>query len=214
MRHALFVSFLAFTAALVVHAQEIPREYKTGPALIQNVKPLYTPGLLSRNVAGFVELSVVVLIDGKVGDVRVARSLDPEADEEAIRAVKQWVFKPATLNGAPVPATVSVELTFARQSAPTVYRIEDGLTAPVATRRVNPIYPPAVAREGIIGTVLLEGVVRTDGTIGGILVKQSADTRLDSEAIRALSAWQFKPGELAGAPVAVIVQIEMTFNLK
>jgi TonB family protein len=128
--------------------------------------------------------------------------------------VKQWTFKPATLNGAPVATTVSVELAFARQSAPTVYRIEDGVTAPVATRRVNPMYPPDVAREGVIGTVLLEGVVRPDGTIIGILVKRSADTRLDAEAIRALSEWQFKPGELAGRPVAVIVQIEMTFTLK
>lgn len=165
MRHALFVSFFALTAALVVHAQEIPREQKTTPVLIRSVKPLYTPGLLNRNVAGVVELSAVVLTDGKVGDVSVTRSLDSEADEEAIRALTQWSFKPATLNGAPVPVTVSIEITFTRQSAPTVYRMQDGVTAPVATRRVNPMYPRDVAREGVIGTVLLEGVVRPDGAI-------------------------------------------------
>lgn len=214
MRHAFFVSLVVLTTALGVRAQEIPNPYRIGPALVREVKPLYTPGLLNRNVAGFVELSAIVLIDGTVGDVSVTRSLDPEADEEAIRAVKQWGFKPATLNGAAVPVTVSIQITFSRQRAPTVYRIEDGVTAPVATRRVNPMYPPDVAREGVIGTVVLEGVVRPDGTISGILVKKSADKRLESEAIKALSEWLFKPGELAGRPVPVIVQIEMRFNLK
>lgn len=59
-----------------------------------------------------VALGVVVGTDGFAHDVHVVRSLGPGFDEEAIKAVKQWVFKPATSEGKPVPASISIEVVF------------------------------------------------------------------------------------------------------
>ena len=49
------------------------------------------------------------------GDVQVVRSLDPTfgLDNEAIKAARQWRFKPGMRLGQPVPVLVTIELTFA-----------------------------------------------------------------------------------------------------
>ena len=84
----------------------------TAPVLIKEVKPNYTEGAMRRKVQGTVELSAVVTKDGDVGGVSVIQSLDPELDEEAIKAAKQWRFRPGTKDGKPVNVQVSIVLTF------------------------------------------------------------------------------------------------------
>jgi Gram-negative bacterial TonB protein C-terminal len=46
--------------------------------------------------------------------VKVVRSLDTKfgLDEQAIKATKQWTFKPATKDGKPVPCPVAIEQSF------------------------------------------------------------------------------------------------------
>jgi TonB family protein len=92
--------------------------YKPGegikmPRLVKEVKPSYTEGAMRRKVQGVVEMKVVVLDDGTVGnDVIVTRSLDEELDQQAILAVKQWTFKPGTKDDKPVRVQVNIEMTF------------------------------------------------------------------------------------------------------
>jgi TonB family protein len=58
-------------------------------------------------------LELVVTREGRAGQVRVARSLDPGGlDEEAIDAVRQWQFEPGRLAGAPVDVVVTVVMDF------------------------------------------------------------------------------------------------------
>jgi TonB family protein len=65
-------------------------------------------------IQGTVTLDAIVGIDGKISEVRVRKSLDPDLglDHEAVAAVQQWRFSPATRFGEPVPLRVSVELFF------------------------------------------------------------------------------------------------------
>jgi TonB family protein len=58
------------------------------------------------------KLECVVLPDGTVGEVRMVERLHPELDEQAIRTLRQWTFKPGTKNGVPVPVRTEVEMTF------------------------------------------------------------------------------------------------------
>jgi TonB family protein len=60
-------------------------------------------------------LAAVVLDDGKVGDVSVSQSLDSVhgLDEEAVKAMKQWEFKPGTKDGKPVAVRIHVQMRFA-----------------------------------------------------------------------------------------------------
>jgi len=87
----------------------------SSPQLLQEVKPKYTPEALHLSLQGMVVLEAVVMPDGSVGRVRIARSLDSAfgLDQEAIAAVKQWRFRPGMYRGQPVAVVVMIELTFA-----------------------------------------------------------------------------------------------------
>ncbi|MFO7692442.1 MAG: energy transducer TonB [Vicinamibacterales bacterium] len=63
---------------------------------------------------GTVALEAVVLPSGRVGDVRVIRSLDRKhgLDEEAIIAVERWRFRPGRFDGEPVRVIVRIDMTF------------------------------------------------------------------------------------------------------
>jgi TonB family protein len=183
------------------------------PVLTREVHPTYTKAAMDRKVQGTVELKAVVLADGTVGDVTVTRSLDPDLDVEAIRATKQWKFKPGTKDGTPVPVEVAIELSFTLRDGPT-YKVGAGVTAPVVVREVKPNYPESVKAEGIRGTVEMEGTVEPDGTITGIRVTRALDPRLDEEAVKALRQWRFRPGQKDGVAVRVQVNVEMSFTVR
>jgi protein TonB len=86
----------------------------TLPSVVKQVRPEYTQAARDAQIQGTVLLECVVLADGTVGDVSVTRSLDSKLglDEEAVKAMKQWQFKPGTKDGKPVAVRVQVESTF------------------------------------------------------------------------------------------------------
>ena len=86
----------------------------TMPQLVQEVQPNYTAEAMRAKMQGVVLLECVVLPDGTVGDVKIAKSLDKAfgLDEEAIKAARQWRFRPGRRFGEPVPVFVTIELTF------------------------------------------------------------------------------------------------------
>ncbi len=88
------------------------------------------------------------------------------------------------------------------------------LTAPVALSKVDPAYPPDVLRDHVEGTVILYAVIRADGTVDGIKVLNSLDSRLDENAMQALAHWHFRPGTKNGAPVAVEAVVQIPFRMR
>ena len=84
------------------------------PQLVRQVKPSYTSEAMRAKVQGVVLLECVVQTDGGVGNCNVQKSLDNTfgLDQEAIRAARQWRFRPGTRFGEPVPVLVTIELTF------------------------------------------------------------------------------------------------------
>ena len=86
----------------------------TLPVVLVEKKPAYTADAMRAKVQGSVWLECIVMPDGSVGDVKVTRSLDPifGLDQEAIKAARQWKFKPGMRQGEPVPVIITIELTF------------------------------------------------------------------------------------------------------
>jgi protein TonB len=84
------------------------------PQPLKEVKPQYTADAMRAKVQGTVLLECVVMPDGSVGNVEIVRSLDSTfgLDQEAIKAAKQWRFRPGTRFGEPVAVLVTIELTF------------------------------------------------------------------------------------------------------
>jgi protein TonB len=86
----------------------------TLPEIVREVKPAYTAEAMRAKVQGTVLLECVVLQNGGTSDCKVVRSLDPTfgLDQEAVRAARQWRFKPGTRLGQPVPVLITIELMF------------------------------------------------------------------------------------------------------
>jgi len=87
------------------------------PKLVVRSDPEYPVG--SRDVQGTVALELVVDIDGKPTEIRVVKSLGFGLDEQAVKAVRKWRFKPGTKGGQAVPVRVTVEVNFQMLGYPT-----------------------------------------------------------------------------------------------
>jgi TonB family protein len=88
------------------------RSPASAPEVISRVAAKYTDEARRAGVQGIVLLSATIDRTGRARDVQVERGLDPGLDQEAIKAVQQWRFKPAEQDGHPVRVSVHVEVTF------------------------------------------------------------------------------------------------------
>jgi protein TonB len=100
------------------------------------------------------------------------------------------------------------------QSEEPVYRVGQDVTAPKIISKVDPAYTDDARAARIQGTVTLECVVRKDGTTNVRGVVQSLGYGLDEQATAALQQWKFEPGKKSGEPVAVLLKVEVNFNLQ
>jgi TonB family protein len=84
------------------------------PVPIHQEKPQYTQAAMAAQIEGPVLLEATVLADGSTGDVKVVQSLDSTLglDDEAVKALKQWTWKPGTRGGQPSNVMVQIEMKF------------------------------------------------------------------------------------------------------
>ena len=105
-------------AATVAHAQdEVVYEQGNGvstPKVVRDVKPQYTSEALREKIKGAVILDAVVTSYGTVGNVTVRQSLDRfyGLDDNCVRALKQWTFKPGMKDGKAVTVEAQIEVNF------------------------------------------------------------------------------------------------------
>lgn len=93
---------------------------------------------------------------------------------------------------------------------------DKGLTVPKAVKEVKPQCTRDAMKAKLEGSVTLECVVKTDGTVGDARVVKSLDKSdgLDDEAVRVAKQWRFSPGRKNGKAVPVAVSLEFTYTLK
>jgi periplasmic protein TonB len=94
-----------------------------------------------------------------------------------------------------------------------VYRVGGGVSAPRATYDPEPEYSDEARKAKYQGTVLLWVIVGTDGRPRDIRVQRTLGMGLDEKAIEAVRRWKFEPAMKGGRPVAVQVNIEVSFRL-
>ena len=129
-----------------------------------------------------------------------AHELDPK-----LEVPRTFVAGTGTAVGSATPGSV----------ANGVYRAGGGVTSPKLTREVKPQYTAEALQAKIQGTVLIECVVRPDGSVGDMQIMRSLDPvyGLDSEAVKAAKQWMFEPGTKDGKPVPVLITIELAFRI-
>jgi periplasmic protein TonB len=82
------------------------------PQLTNRVEPQYPEAARKARMEGVVILEAIITASGNVEDVKVLKSVNPLLDAAASRAVQQWKYRPATLNGRAVRVYLTVTVTF------------------------------------------------------------------------------------------------------
>jgi TonB family protein len=167
---------------------------------------------LYADVEGTVTLQASVDVQGNITVLRVLKGLNPELDERAIAAAMTWRFSPALKDGIPVAAISQIEVDFTLP--PETFRRGGNVTPPTVISRVEPQYTDAARNAHHQGTVILEAVIRKDGSVDIRRVVQSIGYGLDENAVAALKQWAFRPGMKNGQPVDVALNIEVNFHLR
>jgi TonB family protein len=110
-----------------------PGQGVTSPVLVHETKPNYTAEAMRARIQGIVTLECVVMPDGSVAHARVVRSLDTVfgLDQQAVKSLEQWRFRPGTKDGTPVPVLVRVEMSYTLRDRPE--DLPPGATAPGAS---------------------------------------------------------------------------------
>lgn len=91
-----------------------------------------------------------------------------------------------------------------------------GVREPVFTRRVQPMYPPQGAAMRLQGYVILQAILRRDGTVDAIEVLRGLGKGkfgFEREAISSLRKWRFIPGSYNGQPADVRMNLRVDFVL-
>ena len=76
------------------------------------VAPAYPEAAVEAGKSGDVVIEVVITETGKTGKARVKKSVDPELDQAALDAVRQWEYEPVLVGGKPQHLVLSVSVKF------------------------------------------------------------------------------------------------------
>src|SRR6185503_5383932 len=142
---------------------------------------------------GIVGLRLQIRENGSVVDAQVTTSSgSARLDKAAQDVVKDWLYQPATMNGAPVEASVAVNIIWALQTLS--FQIN-----PEQLQRLSNFYPTPSINAGEQGAVSVRFFVMPDGKVAAaILDKTSGYRRLDEATLRMVKdGWRFAPGTMA-----------------
>jgi protein TonB len=94
------------------------------------------------------------------------------------------------------------------------YVVGNGVTEPIPIYEPRPAYTEEARKARTEGVLVLQAIIRRDGTVDSFKVIKGLGYGLDESAINTIATkWKFKPGTLKGVPVDVLANIEVTFRL-
>lgn len=82
------------------------------PVKVYYPQPLYTEEARRAGIQGVVILEAVVDADGTVRNVKILKGLPMGLDQSAVDAVMTWKYRPATMEGRPVPVYFTFTISF------------------------------------------------------------------------------------------------------
>jgi TonB family protein len=159
---------------------------------------------------GIVGLRVVVRQDGSVADAQIVTSSGSmRLDQAAQEVVKDWRYEPATMNGAPVEASVSVEIVWALETL----RFE---ITPQMARNLPSYYPLDAARRREQGVSIVRFLTAADGSVTkAVIDRPSGHAQLDEAAVNMIkTGWKLSGGSTTtGEPVGGWFRVNVAWVL-
>ena len=81
------------------------------PHLVVQADPIL-PNMQAARLKGICTVQLVVDEFGKPADVHVIHGISPELDQAILDAVRQYVFRPATVRDAPIPVRITLDIRY------------------------------------------------------------------------------------------------------
>ena len=156
------------------------------------------------------------LVDGKPS--RVVKVVSVRFSEEAAIGPVDFMdlarFYAAHANWAEAEAALHQAVASLRTMGPPI-RLGTpeaaNIVAPKAVRNDPAVYPPVARMAQIRGSVLLDVTVNRQGDVTDVKVAKTVHGLLDQSAVMTVRQWKYTPALLDGQPVAVILQVSVTF---
>lgn len=93
-------------------------------------------------------------------------------------------------------------------------RVGGQINTPALVHRVEPVYAEVAAAAHLVGTVVLEALVGTDGRVESVKVLRARHVLLDNAAVAALKQWRYTPLVLNGITTPFILTVTFTFSTR
>ena len=205
--------------------------------LLLKIDPQYPKEAQKRKIEGAVKLLADVDSDGTIRGLGIVDG-DLALAEAAVDAVRGWRFEPYTQSGQSVAVQQELKFNFTSgkkfgefdtnpappallsQSAKRslvppnkVFFVGKGVAPPKAIYSPDPEYDKNARKRKYQGTCLLSMIVDADGRPADIKVVRALGEGLDAKAVEAVSTWKFEPATKDGKPVAVFINVEVSFRL-
>ena len=201
----------------------------------RGLEAAYPPRLRDAGLGGTVRVEMVVRPDGSVAAARVVSTTEPDLAEPARAVASGMRFSPAQKGGEAVGVRFELPITFQPRGAAAAFpgptatpaRGRDGVAlydigqvevkpslrnASVVSRALHSAYPVRLRDAGTGGTVTVEMVVLTDGSVSQTRLVDATDLAFAEPALNVATLMRFSPAHVGGVPVRVRVQIPMTFQ--
>jgi len=82
------------------------------PRRIYTPEPEYDDKARKKKIQGTVLLSLIVTKEGDTTEIKVEKSLTPDLDRQAVKAVSRWKFDPLIHDDKACPTRIKVETSF------------------------------------------------------------------------------------------------------
>jgi TonB family protein len=111
---------------------------------------------------------------------------------------------------ADVAAKARASVVAKARTAPAPLRIGGNIRPPTKVKDVTPVYPAIAKSANVLGEVVIEATIGTDGKVSDAKVVRSIPL-LDRAALDAVRQWEYMPTLLNGVPVPVTTMVRVNF---
>ena len=137
----------------------------------------------------------------------------PEPEKKRIPRPDPTPDEPEPIKEPPPPPPIPSEVTAPPMPpAPPQdvgpVRVSPG-QGPGLIKKVEPRYPPIARTARLEGTVVLDAVIRQDGSVSDVKVLNSTSAMFEQASVDAVRQWRFTPG-----PRDVVLTVTVRFTLK
>lgn len=215
--YSAFAIFLAASAAALSAARPAPESRFVSPHVVTATDIPYPINAATPGIVTF-----LLRLDGtaKIQNVQVLRDVPP-LTQASQSAIQSWTFAPASRDGNPVPARLSISVVF-NPFNPGGVAIES-LKVPLPPTPPGPndldfnpsqitsgsfaIYPVSSIASG---TVVLDAAIDKRGGVTEVQVVRGVPS-LTSQSIKTVKSWGFTPATHKGQPVASHIVVAFVF---